>query len=105
PDREVPPARNPDYWRAGLPYLDGFRTRHFNDSQSAYAAFLAGQVDVVLLDGENSNAYVSNQGAGYAPAWGADDTINGFLYPNTKLKPFDDARVTRALRLMIDHDE
>jgi oligopeptide transport system substrate-binding protein len=27
------------------------------------------------------------------------------MAPNTKVKPLDDARVTRALRLLIDHDE
>ena len=27
------------------------------------------------------------------------------MYPNTQRKPMDDARVTRALRLLIDHDE
>src|SRR5713226_4227010 len=32
-------VRNPDYWTPGLPYLDGFRTRHFADLVTANAAF------------------------------------------------------------------
>ncbi|HTE86793.1 MAG TPA: ABC transporter substrate-binding protein [Dehalococcoidia bacterium] len=98
-------VRNPDYWRANRPYLDGFRTRALPDNQSAWSAYLAGQIDVTLLDGPAAKTYVSQQGPGYSPAWGADDTIGAFMYPNTKVKPMDDLRVTRALRLLTDHDE
>jgi ABC-type transport system substrate-binding protein len=98
-------VRNPDYWEPGLPYLDGVRSRNFADSQSSYAAFQAGQIDVTLLGGPDVKPYVDLQGAGYTPAWGADDTLGVFIYPNTRIKPMDDARVTRALRLLIDHDE
>jgi ABC-type transport system substrate-binding protein len=96
--------RNPDYWRSGMPYLDGLRTRHFPDYQTAYAAFLANQVDIALLPGEEAKKYVQQQGAGYTPAWYADDTFR-FMYPNTQRKPMDDPRVTRALKLLVDHDE
>jgi ABC-type transport system substrate-binding protein len=98
-------VRNPDYWKSGLPYLDGFRSRNFADSQSSYSAFLANQIDVTLLGGPDTKPYIDQQGPGYTPAWGADDTIGAFDYPNTKAKPMDDARVARALRLLIDHDE
>jgi peptide/nickel transport system substrate-binding protein len=98
-------VRNPDYWKPGLPYLDGFRSRNFADSQSSYAAFQANQIDVTLLGGPDVKPYIDRQPAGYTPAWGADDTLGVFMYPNSKVKPMDDARVTRALRLLIDHDE
>jgi peptide/nickel transport system substrate-binding protein len=97
-------VRNPSYWRQGQPYLDSFRTRHFNDYQTAYAAYLAGQVDITLIPGSEVQKFVAQQGQGYAPAWYPDDTFR-FIYPNTKRKPMDDARVTRALRLLVDHDE
>jgi peptide/nickel transport system substrate-binding protein len=98
-------VRNPDYWTPGQPYLDSFRTRNFPDAQTAWGAFLANQIDVMVLNGPTAKDYVAKQGAGFTPPWGADDTIGAFLYPNTKIKPLDDARVTRALRLLIDHDE
>ena len=98
-------ARNPDYWKPGLPYLDGFRSRNFADSQSSYAAFQANQIEVTLLGGPDVKPYIDRQPAGYTPAWGADDTLGVFIYPNTTVKPMDDPRVTRALRLLIDHDE
>ncbi|HTE83287.1 MAG TPA: ABC transporter substrate-binding protein [Dehalococcoidia bacterium] len=97
-------VRNPGYWRQGLPYLDSVRTRHFPDYQTAYAAFLANQVDITLIPGEESKKYVTQQGAGYTPAWYPDDTFR-FMYPNTQRKPMDDPRVTRALKLLVDHDE
>jgi ABC-type transport system substrate-binding protein len=97
-------VRNSEYWRPGVPYLDGFRSRYFSDAETAYAAFLAGQVDVTLLSGSDSKRYIAQQGAGYSPDWYADDTVI-MACPNTKMKPMDDARVTRALRLLMDHDE
>ena len=98
-------VRNPDYWKPGLPYLDELRTRHFGDLQTAWAAFLAGQVDVALIPGQEVPAYTSSQGAGYKPDWYADDTIGLALRPNVKAKPMNDQRVTQALKLLIDHDE
>jgi peptide/nickel transport system substrate-binding protein len=98
-------VRNPDWWQQGKPYLDGFRTRNFTDGQAAFAAFQANQVDVVVLDGNSAKAYQQMRGPNFTPAGGPDDTIGGFLYPNTKQKPMDDPRVTHALRLLIDHDE
>jgi len=97
-------VRNPDYWKPGLPYLDGLRTKHFNDITGGWAAYLGGQVDACLVPGTEVKSFATQQGAGYSPDWYADDTVN-FQYPNTKKKPFDDARVVRALKLLIDHDD
>lgn len=98
-------VRNPDYWKPGLPYLDGFRTKHFNDLLTAWSAFTAKQIDVVLVPGQEVKGYLATQGPGAQPAWYGDDTLGLFDTPNVKAKPMDDARVTRALRLLMDHDE
>jgi peptide/nickel transport system substrate-binding protein len=97
-------ARNPDYWKPGVPYLDSIRTKHFEDLLTGYAAFQANQVDIDLLPGAEVKKFIADQGSGYKPDWYADDTVN-FQVPNTKMKPLDDPRVTRALRLLIDHEE
>ena len=97
--------RNPTFWQPGKPYLDTFRTRNFPDAETAWSAYAAGQIDVTVLNGPTSKSYIESRGAGFKPDWGADDTIGGFLYPNTRVKPMDDARVPRALRLLVDHDE
>ena len=98
-------VRNPDYWKSGLPYLDGFRTRHFGDFLSGWSAFVANQVHVALIPGQETKNYIATQGAGYTPQWVPDDTTGLIGGPNVKVKPMDDARVTRALRLLLDHDE
>jgi len=98
-------VRNPDFWLPGKPYLDSFRTRSFPDAGTAWAAFSANQIDVMVLDGPTLKSYQDQQGPAFKVPGGPDDTIGGFIYPNARQKPFDDARVTRALRLLIDHDE
>jgi peptide/nickel transport system substrate-binding protein len=98
-------VRNPDYWKQGLPYLDGFRTKHFADLLTAWSAFIAKQVDVVLVPGSEVKGYLSGLGSGNQPSWYGDDTLGLFDTPNVKAKPMDDARVARALRLLMDHDE
>jgi peptide/nickel transport system substrate-binding protein len=98
-------VRNPDYWKPGEPYLDGVRTRYFADLQSAWSAFLAGQVDITQVPGPEAKGFLNRQPAGSPPAWYADDTLFAFMAPNTNQKPMNDARVTRALRLLTDHQE
>ncbi len=98
-------VRNPDYWKSGLPYLDGFRTKAFADPLTAWSAFLANQVDIAQVPGTEVKNYIASRGAGFSPEWYADDTLVGWFCPNTKAKPMDDARVPRALRLLTDHQE
>ena len=98
-------VRNPDYWKPGQPYLDGMRTHCSLDLQTAWSAFLAGQVDVTQVPGPEAKSYLSRQPAGSAPAWYPDDTLFTFMVPNTAVKPMNDQRVTRALRLLTDHQE
>lgn len=97
-------VRNPDYWKPGLPYLDRINTRFFADDQTTWAAFLAGQIDIAGVPGTEAKRYLAQQGPDYTPLWAP---YNGFIvaYPNTKARPMDDPRVTRALRLLIDHEE
>lgn len=98
-------VRNPEYWKPGLPYLDAFRTKFFNapGDQGAWAAFLSGQLSATVAPGGEVKKYIGQQGPGYSPLW-FRDTTEWMLTPNTKMKPFDDARVTKALRLLCDHE-
>lgn len=96
-------VRNPNYWKSGRPYVDEVHTRHFNDDQAASAAFLAGQVDLARVPGTEVKNYIARHGANYTPEW--YKLMSGiFAVPNVTAKPMDDARVTRALRLLIDQD-
>lgn len=97
-------VRNPDYWKPGLPYLDSVRLVALNDPQARWAAFLAGQFDIGLVPGQEAKKFLTEQGTKYVTDW-AKDVATWTIWLNTRKKPFDDARVVRALRLLVDHSE
>jgi peptide/nickel transport system substrate-binding protein len=96
-------SRTPNYWKSGLPYLDKVQLHAFQDYGSEWSAFLAGQLDHRFVPGENSAQFASQKQNQYRLDWFGDLAF-GIAMPNTTKKPLDDPRVTRALRLLIDHD-
>jgi peptide/nickel transport system substrate-binding protein len=97
-------SRNPAYFKPGLPYLDRIEVRSFQDFQSEWSAFLAGQIDHRWVPGEDSKKFAVEQKDHYTLDWFPDVGYD-IMQAMVQRRPFDDARVTRALRLLIDHDE
>lgn len=100
-------VRNPDYWRSGFPYLDGLREHYFSSTEAAYAAFRAGQVDLLeQTPGQEVKGYIAQaQRLGMSPEFARDDSFPVMAQANTQVPPMNDPRVTKALRLLIDHEE
>lgn len=97
-------VRNPDYWKPGLPYLDGVRLINIGDPEAQWAAYLTGQIDVVTVPGKEVTNFLAGPGKKHSVCWFKDLAIQN-LWQNTRVKPFDDPRVNRALRLLMDHTE
>jgi peptide/nickel transport system substrate-binding protein len=97
-------ARNPDYFKSGLPYLDKLTIiDSFAEPTAALNALKSGTVDIF----ENAPPDLSNQVSG-------DSTLHtlisapGLWVPftmNTEVAPFDDVKVRQAFRLLVNREQ
>lgn len=102
---EIVLTRNPQYWEAGRPYLDGVHYQLSFDPSTALVKLEHGEVDV-LGDGVPSADLARVQ---------ADPKLErllhsqplvatSYLFMNVRMKPFNDVKVRRALSWAIDRD-
>lgn len=103
-DTGVVVVRNPDYWKPGLPYLDGVNLAVIREPQAEWAAFLAGQIDFAYVPGTEAKKVSVEQADKFDLRW-FKDVSNVVCLANLQRKPFDDPRVSRALKLLVDHQE
>ncbi|HUC98049.1 MAG TPA: ABC transporter substrate-binding protein, partial [Candidatus Polarisedimenticolaceae bacterium] len=98
--------RNPNYFMAGRPYLDGFRAVFIRDTAPRVAAVRSGQV-IAEFRGFNPAARddivkaLGNKATVQESPW----ACNILVALNNEKKPFNDVRVRRALNLAIDRNE
>lgn len=97
--------RNPAYWQAGLPYLDGIEFDVIPDDQTRIAAFQSGGLDAfVTTIPEVIEQALALQADGKANVI-APPSSNGFaVLFNTQRPPFDDVRIRTALTQAIDQN-
>jgi peptide/nickel transport system substrate-binding protein len=95
-------VKNPNYWRSGEPYLDGYTVKVIPDTAVAAAALKAGEVDFV--------AYLQSQDAAQFrqdPSFTVSRYALGAvkIYVNNNLGACQDERVRKALSLAINRDD
>jgi len=94
-------ARNPNYFRKGQPYLDRIEFRMIKNDDARVNALRTGAVDMIeFVPWKDIDTLQRQPGIKVEASGGA--FMN--LWFNTRKKPFDDARVRRAIGFAIDRD-
>ena len=101
-DNRMELTRNPHYWQAGMPYLDGIEIRPLSDTETRYATMQNGDVDMINggYNVELIRAFANpNLRVYYGPGNAGTYFLFNFAHP-----PFDDQRMRRAVMETIDLD-
>ena len=105
PNNHFTATRNPNYWRAGLPYLDQITYRPIPDTVQREATLKTGGIDMAMSTDPNTIKRFSGQ-SGYQVV----DTLTGvlgepsmaFIMLNTAVAPTNDLRIRQALAMSLD---
>jgi peptide/nickel transport system substrate-binding protein len=98
--------RNPNYWKEGLPYLDGIKYYMIKDTSARAKSVRTGRTHVELRGFPPSEveAMQKQMGDRLVVRYPRINLQWGVAF-NVQQKPFDDARVRKALSLAIDRYE
>ena len=96
-------VRNENYWRPGLPYLDGIDIRIVNELNTAVRTVISGEADVVL-NMQPTHKVIADRASNLTVQVGPSLTFYG-AFLNYGRPPLDDVRVRQALNYAINRDE
>ncbi len=103
-DRTTNLAANKDYWRAGVPALDGIEIRTIPDEASILAGLRAGTIDWALIN-DPKVAIRASGGTQKLTIYRTGALAYHVLQLNSGRKPFDNAKVRQAIACAIDRQE
>ena len=100
---------NPDYWREGLPLIEGQDQFIITDATARFSALITGQVDYY---GEGSAsllpAHVEQIEARFSDKFTIMPALHSWgkgIQINMEREPFNDARIRMAMHLAMDRDD
>src|SRR5262245_45176669 len=96
PLKGVELSANPNYW-GGKPSIQHISVKFISDEQSMALAFRAGDVDIAWPS--NARAFEATAGTQLISASACNQ---GFLSMNTKVAPFNDVHVRRAIAYVLN---
>ncbi len=105
PNQWIKVTRNPDYWKPGLPYLDGIEYTIIKDPATANLAFIAGKFDMTFPLAGLTIPLMKNIESAVPQAiceLNSGEGINRHLLVNYHIPPFDNPQIRRAMALSID---
>src|SRR5262249_35505344 len=96
-------TKNPDYWKKGLPYLDGIEYTIIPNRSTAILAFIAGKFDITFPT-EVSIPLLKDVKSQAPNAVCVTEPINVStnIIVNSTAPPFDNIDIRRALALTLD---
>jgi peptide/nickel transport system substrate-binding protein len=103
PNERIVVTRNPDYWKAGRPYLDGIEYTIVRNRSTVILAFIAGKYDLTFAGSVTIPLMHDIQSR--MPEAICDlppGSVNTNLIVNRDKPPFDNADLRRAMALSLD---
>ena len=101
PNEVIRVARNPEYWKKGLPFLDGIEWTIIKDLSTRTLAFIAGEGDL-LFDVTTPQLPEIKTQAPQAVCEVVIGNVSRNLLVNRDKSPFDNPDLRRALSLSLD---
>src|SRR5947209_622745 len=103
PNEYIKLAKNSDYWKKGLPYLDAIEWTIIPNRSTQTLAFIAGQFDMTFPYEATVQTMRDIQSQAPSAICDLDDTMVSMnLMVNRDKPPFDDPDIRRAMQLAID---
>jgi peptide/nickel transport system substrate-binding protein len=103
PNEHIKLTRNPDYWKPGLPYLDGIEYTITKNRSTAILAFVAGKYDLTFAG--TLTVGLTKDLMNQVPEAVCEmnpGSVNVNLIVNRDAAPFDNPELRRALALSLD---